>query len=223
MLVCTFSFSSARIQSLYDPLMKFFSTRRWQRKHQRLPVGPLTGDRNPPLWDFLHSDSLLCFGIYPTQSSTKFPHSTVGIPPLEGQEQVQLLGFSPTRIQCCKCTKPFPCQIKYFGVKDQHSEETWSIPNRPTVKQARQDLHNHFHCQRNIHVFIPSLSIPIASYQFCLITSNMSNTRFHYTYVVIFLKRNTENSDPNIPILPSLGSPSKPRQRPEFQTDLGKT
>ena len=66
-------------------------------------------------------------------------------------------------------------------------------------------------------------SIPILSYRFCLITSNMSNTRFHYTSVFAFLKKNTDNSDLNISFLPPLGSLLKPRQCPEFQTDSGKT
>ena len=108
-------------------------------------------------------------------------------------------------------------------LKDQHSKETWSISNKPTVKQVGQDLHNHFYSQRNIHVFIPSLSIPITFYRFYLITSNMSNTRFHYTSVFTFLKRNTDNSDPNIPIRPSLGSSPKPRHYLEFQKDSDKT
>jgi len=68
-----------------------------------------------------------------------------------------------------------------------------SVHTNCKISQTRST--QSFSFQKNIHVFIPSFSIPITSYRFCLITFNMSNTRSHYKFVFIFLKRNTDDPD----------------------------
>ena len=194
MLVCAFSFSPARIQSLYVSLMRFPLTLGRQRRLQ--PKGSLSISPRA-------MKTLRC-GIPPTWS----PYSAVRFSSLRALPNFprSYWHFS-TQKYCHKLTKSFPCQIKHSGVKDKHPEETWSILNKPMVKQARQGLHNYFHSQRNIHVFIPSLSIPITSYRFCLITSDTSNTRFHCTSVFTFMKGNIDNP----PSPTTVGSPPKPQ------------
>jgi len=60
---------------------------------------------------------------------------------------------------------------------------------KPTVKQARQDLNRHFH-SNEIHVFYSEKFFNVY-----LITSKKSNTNLHYTSVFTFLKRNTDDHD----------------------------
>ena len=157
------------------------------------------GDRNPPLWDFFWSESLLCCGIFFTQNPTKtlfccldFPHSEVTIC------KYCWWDFSPIQKQCCKLTKPSQYQIKHSRVKDQHFKETCVIPNRQTIKQARQDLNKYFH-SKDIYICLLQKVSPIYEYiplNTYLITSNKSNTKLYYNFVsTYFLKRNTDDPD----------------------------
>jgi len=146
-------------------------------------------------WDFPQSESLLSCRIFPTQSPTKFPTPLLGFFPLEGIASLMgfpLFGSNcelklfywdfphseAKNLQYCwwgsythteimlQAYQNILMRIKHSGVKDPHPEEAWSIPNRPMVKQIRQDLHNHFHSQRSIHIFIPSIPFRIHSFKY---------------------------------------------------------
>jgi len=74
---------------------------------------------------------------FPTHSPTKFPTPLLGFPSLGGQNFAGTAdGTIPSREQHRKFTKSSTCQIKHPRVEDQHSEKTWSIPNKTKLKQS---------------------------------------------------------------------------------------
>jgi len=96
----------------------------------RLGCWDFSHSENPPLWDFPNSESLLCCGIS-LKSFIKFSTPLLGFSLFGGQKFAGTADGTPsTREQHCKLTKSSTCQIKHLGVKDQYSEETWSIPNK---------------------------------------------------------------------------------------------
>jgi len=124
-----------------------------------LPLDRPTGDETLRCGMFPTRSPYYAVGFLPFRAQLNFPLCYWDFPNSDFKNlQVPLMGFLPNlEKKCRKLTKSFLCQIKHSEVKDQHPEEMWSIPIRPTVKQTRQDLHNYFHSQRKIHVCIPSL------------------------------------------------------------------
>ena len=88
--------------------------------------------------DFPHLETQLCcknFSLSESQvhSSVVGSHShskayviptpLLGFPHSEAKFAGTADETTPTQEQCCKLTKPFPCQIKHSEIKGQHSEE----------------------------------------------------------------------------------------------------
>ena len=146
-------------------------------------------------WDFSHSEARLCcrnFSLSESQVHSSADESNthsetyvnptpmLEFPPHGGQKFAGTADGNTPFWEQHKAYQTIHMPNKHPGVKDQHSEETWSIRTKPTIKQSRKDLNKYFYSKDTYIRFTQKSLSTLNTY---LITSNKSNTKLHYSSV----------------------------------------